>query len=144
VDNTSEFELIQDTYIRTWQIFISWYTWFSNINLIALGWIVTSQRVTNIGWFVLLMEFLTIAGLGAIVGLWSYCRSAHERVRSLAQDNHASKLPKHGVIATLGENHFAYHAFANYHGPDEYVIRACATVGERQGCSKLTYQVVVH
>jgi len=55
-----------------------------------------------------------------------------------------ASLPKRGLIATLGENHFAYHAFANYHGPDEYVIRACAVVGERNGCSKLTYQVVVH
>ena len=51
--------------------------------------------------------------------------------------------PKHGVIATLGENHFAYHAFAHTHGPDEYVIRACADVGGRLGCSKLTYEIVV-
>ncbi len=55
-----------------------------------------------------------------------------------------AKLPKHGLIATIGANHLAYHAFPNYKGPDEYVIRACAVVGERQGCSKLTYQVVVH
>ena len=52
-------------------------------------------------------------------------------------------LPKHGLIATLGENHFAYHPFANYHGPDEYVIHACAIVGGRRGCSKLTYKIVV-
>jgi len=52
-------------------------------------------------------------------------------------------LPKHGLIATLGENHFAYHPLANYHGPDEYVIRACAIVGMRRGCSKLTYKIIV-
>jgi hypothetical protein len=52
--------------------------------------------------------------------------------------------PRHGLIATIGENHFAYHAFPKYNGPDEYVIRACAAVRDRQGCSKLTYQVVVH
>lgn len=52
--------------------------------------------------------------------------------------------PKHGIIASLGENHFAYHAFANYNGSDQYVIRACAIVGDRKGCSQLTYQVVVH
>jgi len=55
-----------------------------------------------------------------------------------------ASLPKHGIIATLGENHFAYHAFANYNGSDQYVIRACAVVGDRQGCSQLTYQVLVH
>jgi hypothetical protein len=54
-----------------------------------------------------------------------------------------ARLPSHGLIARLGENHFAYHAFPNYSGPDEYVIRACAIVGQRRGCSKLTYQVVV-
>lgn len=55
-----------------------------------------------------------------------------------------ARLPRRGLIAKLGENHFAYHAFPNYSGPDEYVIRACAIVGKRRGCSKLTYQVVVH
>lgn len=54
-----------------------------------------------------------------------------------------AKLPRHGVIATLGESHFAYHAFANYRGPDEYVIRACADVAGRRGCSELTYEIAV-
>ncbi|MEH2547077.1 hypothetical protein V1283_003722 [Bradyrhizobium sp. AZCC 2262] len=25
----SEFELIQDSYLKVWQIFMSWFTWFS-------------------------------------------------------------------------------------------------------------------
>src|SRR5262245_15640074 len=31
----------------------------------------------------------------------------------------------------IGSNHFAYHAFPNYHGPDQYTIRACAVVNKR-------------
>lgn len=53
------------------------------------------------------------------------------------------KGPRHGLVATIGEHHFAYHAFANYQGPDAYVIRACATVGARKGCSTLTYEVTI-
>ncbi|MCW2275929.1 hypothetical protein GJ654_16575 [Rhodoblastus acidophilus] len=51
--------------------------------------------------------------------------------------------PKHGVIATLGENRFAYHALPNDRGRDSYEIRACADVGKRHGCSRLTYLVTV-
>jgi hypothetical protein len=54
-----------------------------------------------------------------------------------------TKAPRHGVIATLGPNHFAYHPFANYHGNDQYTIRACAIVGQRKGCSTLIYEVMV-
>jgi len=53
------------------------------------------------------------------------------------------QAPPHGVIATLGPNHFAYHPFAHYSGPDRYVIRACATAGARKGCSTLVYDVTV-
>ena len=28
------------------------------------------------------------------------------------------KPPPHGLVATLGTNHFAYHALPNYKGPD--------------------------
>jgi len=54
-----------------------------------------------------------------------------------------AKAPPHGVVATLGPNHFAYHAMANYRGPDQYTIRACAIVGARKGCSTLVYNVTV-
>ena len=53
------------------------------------------------------------------------------------------KAPPHGLIATLGPNHFAYHALPNYRGSDQYAIRACAIVGERKGCSTLIYNVTV-
>ena len=45
----SEFELIQDSYLRVWQIFMSWFTWFVNINLIALGWLLTAQIQKPVG-----------------------------------------------------------------------------------------------
>jgi hypothetical protein len=53
------------------------------------------------------------------------------------------KAPPHGLIATLGPNHFEYHAMPNFTGSDQYVIRACAIVGERKGCSTLIYNVTV-
>ena len=53
------------------------------------------------------------------------------------------KAPPHGIIATLGPNHFAYRPFPNYRGRDAYTIRACANVGPRKGCSTLHYAVTV-
>ncbi|WP_158817983.1 hypothetical protein [Methylocapsa sp. S129] len=53
------------------------------------------------------------------------------------------EAPPHGLIATLGPHHFAYHSMPNYRGSDQYSIRACATVGERKGCSTLIYNVTV-
>ncbi len=53
------------------------------------------------------------------------------------------QVPPHGLIATLGPNHFAYHALPNFSGPDRYTIRACATVGARKGCYTLIYDVRV-
>ena len=54
-----------------------------------------------------------------------------------------TKAPRHGLIATVGPNHFAYHPFSNYQGNDQYSIRACAIVGQRKGCSTLIYEVMV-
>jgi hypothetical protein len=51
--------------------------------------------------------------------------------------------PPHGIIATLGPNHFEYHAMPGYKGRDRYTIRACATVGAKMGCSTLTYNITV-
>jgi hypothetical protein len=53
------------------------------------------------------------------------------------------KAPPHGLIATLGPNHFAYHSMPNFKGSDQYTIRACAVVGARRGCSTLIYNVTV-
>jgi hypothetical protein len=54
------------------------------------------------------------------------------------------KAPPHGLVATLGDNHYAYHAAPNYRGRDQYTIRACAIVGEHKGCSTLIYDVTIH
>jgi hypothetical protein len=53
------------------------------------------------------------------------------------------KAPPHGIVATLGPNHYAYRALPNYRGRDSYTIRACANVGARKGCSTLIYDVTV-
>jgi len=53
------------------------------------------------------------------------------------------KASRQGLVATLGPNHFEYHAFPNRSGSDQYTIRACATVGERRGCSTLIYEVTI-
>jgi hypothetical protein len=58
-------------------------------------------------------------------------------------DVSVAQPPKNGLIATIGPNHFAYHALPDYHGPDQYTIRACAVVGKRRGCSTLIYEVTV-
>jgi hypothetical protein len=54
-----------------------------------------------------------------------------------------TKYPPNGIVATLGPNHFEYHAKPGFHGRDQYTIRACATVGARKGCSTLIYDVTV-
>ncbi|MBV8564463.1 MAG: hypothetical protein JO273_03295 [Methylobacteriaceae bacterium] len=51
--------------------------------------------------------------------------------------------PPHGIIATLGPMHYAYHALPNFKGTDQYTLKACAVVQGRHGCSTLTYVVTV-
>ena len=52
-------------------------------------------------------------------------------------DVRANRLPPHGIIATLGRNHYAYAPLPDFKGRDQFMFRACAIVGERKGCSTL-------
>jgi hypothetical protein len=51
--------------------------------------------------------------------------------------------PPHGIIATLGLNHFEYFPKPDFKGGDQFIVRACAIVGGRKGCSTLIYDVTI-
>jgi hypothetical protein len=58
-------------------------------------------------------------------------------------DVRANRFPPHGIIAALSRNHYAYAPLPDFKGRDQFVVRACAIVGERKGCSTLIYDVTV-
>jgi hypothetical protein len=84
------------------------------------------------------------AHIRTVTDVQSFCdNSFREGPGYKFTDVSVAQLPKHGLIETIGPNHFAYHAFPDYHGLDQYTIRACAVVGKRKGCSTLIYEVTV-
>jgi hypothetical protein len=44
---------------------------------------------------------------------------------------------------TSGAQRYAYAPLPDFKGRDHFVVRACAIVGERKGCSTLIYDVTV-
>ena len=45
--------------------------------------------------------------------------------------------------AVSGQGGYAYAPLPDFKGRDQFVVRACAIVGERKGCSTLIYDVTV-
>lgn len=83
-----ELKLVQDTYMRTWQIYISWFTWFANINILALGWVLISvqARPELTRPFVWCMWFFIFGGVIATASTIIYSASSRALCRKLAGD----------------------------------------------------------
>jgi len=79
-----EVKLLQDTYMKMWAMFMSWFTWFYNINLLALSWVLTSNshdlRSQLVIPFVMLMEFCIAGGAIATVTMFVYRANVERRV----------------------------------------------------------------
>ena len=63
-DNIVEIKLLQDTWIKVWQMYMTWFTWHFGINVAALGWALTSKdyrpQATIGALFMVLFASLTI------------------------------------------------------------------------------------
>jgi hypothetical protein len=61
----SEFKMLQDTLFRTWQMYISWFTWYFGINFGALAWILTAEKLKN-EWIIPVCTIMTLENLIAL------------------------------------------------------------------------------
>jgi hypothetical protein len=84
VTATDELKLIQDTYMRVWQNLVVWFTWFININVLALGWIVSAQNALHlVKPFAVVMVLLCILGSISLVVIYRYSKSSVEDARRI-------------------------------------------------------------
>lgn len=51
--------------------------------------------------------------------------------------------PKHGRLEVRSRSSFGYLPERGYRGPDRFILRICGSSRTGQGCSNLTYNVVV-
>jgi hypothetical protein len=69
-----ELKLLQDSYLRVLAIYITWYTWFFGLNIIAFSWIMTSKelRTEYLRMFVLYLEINLALAIVATWGMQKY------------------------------------------------------------------------
>jgi hypothetical protein len=81
--------VLQSTLASQWQAYVTWYTWFFGINLLALSWIFSNQ--TRAGWGIFslsaLMVFCNFIGIGAAVTMRAYHHLIWKRATLLAREN---------------------------------------------------------
>ena len=94
----NELGRIQKGIFDSWNVFMSWYTWFFGANLLVLGWIftkgITSTGKQEIILLSLAWIFFNILGIVTSLRLWSYSREASDEAKRLA----------HCIIELVGSN----------------------------------------
>lgn len=81
----NELRIIQDTYTKIWQIYMSWYTWFLGFNLLAMSWIISSNTVRGdlaIALAILMVFFLFLGVTTSIIMGW-YSNKVTKKILSI-------------------------------------------------------------
>ncbi len=82
-----ELRLLQDSSLRVWQMYMNWFTWFVGASLLALSWVLTSQKpIENlVVALASLMSFNSVLGIGAVFFMSAYHNEIHRRGEVLAE-----------------------------------------------------------
>ena len=80
-----EFKIVQDVYVKMWQMYLNWFTWFYGVNLLAMSWVFTSEKMNKalVAGLALLMIFCLIMGVLLSFIMYSYSESARKIGRDL-------------------------------------------------------------
>lgn len=108
------FKLVHDSYTKIWSIYMAWFTWFFGINLLALGWIITADklRVSILAPVALLMAGCSMGGAIAGFFMISFSFRCHA-----ASDNISAAIKSTGMHKLIFARSFAlYVAGANIFG----------------------------
>lgn len=80
-------KLLQDTYLKVWAIYITWFNWFFGANLLAFSWILTSGpdklKQQYLPSFVFFLLALVVIGIGVCIGMDLYGRAVRKKALEL-------------------------------------------------------------
>jgi hypothetical protein len=96
-----ELKLLQDSYFRTWTIYVNWYTWFFGWNILAFSWIMTSKdlKLEYIPIFVAFMEVLLLCGMGTAYCMLKFNAVAYKRGQELLSERKDAGAAANGIFA---------------------------------------------
>jgi hypothetical protein len=99
-----ELKLVQDAYMNVLSLFITWYTWFIGLNIVAFSWIVTTEeKKLNYQYltaFVIFVCSQLILGEVMTVGMVLYCRGVRQRALELLTHRPDKEKAVWGVVPT--------------------------------------------
>jgi apolipoprotein N-acyltransferase len=87
-----ELRLLQDSSMKIWQMYLTWFAWFFGINVLAISWVLTNTTARGelVVSLAILMILFLLLGIGATMKFKSYCTNinlrAHELSKSIGND----------------------------------------------------------
>lgn len=101
-DMRDEISLMQDTFLKVWQMYMNWYTWFIGLNIFAFGWMLSQKDPNKNTVYTIALAFIMIifisAGLCASWSMRNYTRFVQEQARNLWH-GHRNLVLIRGVLA---------------------------------------------
>lgn len=85
--DVEEAKIIQKGYLKIWQVFMYWFTWFFGADLLAMSWVVTARNFHGWPGSVLAAVWIVCAILGIVVCILMgiYTKRTSERFEALAE-----------------------------------------------------------
>jgi hypothetical protein len=83
-----EAKMIQAGFLKIWEIFFHWFTWFFGANLLTMSWVVTGTHVHGAPLAALGLTWIacTVLGLIACYQVGEYTRRTDRRMSALVVD----------------------------------------------------------
>jgi hypothetical protein len=110
VADKSKIELLQDSWIKIWQIYMAWFSWHFGIQLFALGWIFSTEKAhPYVLHAAIFMAIVTALGVCASIQMAAYDSSVRARAQNLDRSDDTSiifgsVIAKYAVLATAATN----------------------------------------
>ncbi|WP_144426271.1 hypothetical protein [Methylobacterium sp. ARG-1] len=82
-----EIKLIADTYMKTWAIFVAWFSWFFGINVAAMAYVAVSDKPIRPELIFPLCAFMALCvvfGSTAAVLISMYSHNCKKRVKTIS------------------------------------------------------------
>jgi hypothetical protein len=83
-------KLMQDSYLKLWAIYVTWFNWFFGSNLLAFSWFITSGNdklaLQYMPFFMFFIIALVILGIFVVRGMGSYSKLVREKALELTKE----------------------------------------------------------
>ncbi|RXH14857.1 hypothetical protein [Bradyrhizobium guangzhouense] len=100
--DVEEAKLIQRGYLKIWEMFVHWFTWFFGADLLSMSWVLTSRTIHGRPLFAIAATWVACTCIGIVLCLKmrSFTNTAMKRLEALAAD--PSKLGDRSISLMLG------------------------------------------